>query len=162
MRINNDSALTKAIMNTMQGALRDIQNKAYGVIKYYMNEYYTEYSPIWYERTFAFYKSLVKSEIIKIPKGYKCSVYIDLDKMDEYYRNTGQEVMDMINSGYHFHTSLNGSERIHNGVYSDPYDAKGDRKGTAVWDESMDEISKKNLVLKTFTDYFNKNFNGGR
>lgn len=162
MGFKNDQELTRAIMNTMQGALRTIQNKAYDVIKMFMNTYYTEYTPTVYERTYAFYKSLVKSEIKKTRIGYECSVYIDLDKMNDYYRNSGQEVMDMINSGYHFNTSLNGSERIHNGIYSDPYNAKWNQDGTAVWDESITEIERTDLILKTFSSFFNANFNGGR
>lgn len=162
MAIKNDKELTKAIMNTMQGALRDIQNKAYDVVKKYMDTYYTEYTPAEYKRTYAFYKSLVKGDIVKTSTGYKCSIYIDLDRMDNYYRNSGKEVMDMINRGFHADPSLNGSERIHNGIYSDPYSAKDEIEGTAVWDEAIEEIEKTGMILKTFESFFDKNFNGGR
>lgn len=158
MGFKNDEALTRAIKNTMQGALRKIQNEAYDVVKKFMDQFYTEFSPIWYERTYSFYRSLVKSEIVKTPNGYSCSVYIDLDKMDGYYRNSGQEVMDMINRGFHADVSLNGSERIYNGIYSDPYSATHNIEGTAVWDESISEIERTNLILKTFKEFFDKNF----
>lgn len=157
MGFKNDQELTMAIMNTMQGALLDIQNKAYDVVKRFMDIYYSEYTPIpiqygGYERTRAFYNSLVKSEIKKTSTGYKCSVYIDLDRMNDYKCHSGETVMDMINSGFHANTGMN------DGMYNTPYDIQG----TAVWDESITEIERTDLILKTFSSFFNANFNGGR
>ena len=156
MGFKNDQELTRAIMNTMQGVLREIQNKAYDVVKIFMDIYYSEYTPIpkergGYERTRAFYNSLVKSEIKKTTTGYQCSVYIDLDKMNEYQCHDGETVMDMINRGFHADTGMNS------GGYNTPYDIKG----TAVWDESINEIERTDLILKTFSSFFNANFKGG-
>ena len=146
MGCKNDKELTRKLQNVMEGAMRKAQLKAYDVVKDFMDTYYTEYTPKEYERTYQFYKSLVRSEIKKTRTGFACSIYIDTDSMDYLY-HSGSEVMNMINRGFHADASMN------KGSYQTPYDIGG----TAVWDESLEEIERSKFIINTFAEHFKRN-----
>ena len=70
------------IMSRMQPAIQIAQEKVYQIIDRFVKEYYSEFSPEMYERTYQLYRSLVKSKIISSGTGYECVVYFDLDALD--------------------------------------------------------------------------------
>ena len=144
--IRNMNELNRKSENSLKNAIIIAQSKVYQCINSFIKEYYTEYTPISYKRTYSFYNSLVKSDIRKTKSGYICEIYIDTRKMN-YYEHDSKEVVDMINRGFHADTGMNG------GLYQTPEDIKGVR----VWDESMEEIEKANLIINTFKNYFKAN-----
>lgn len=147
MACKNDKELTKQIRDIMEGAVREAQLKAYDVVKSFINEYYKEYDPKEYQRTYAFFKSLVRSEIKKTATGYQCSVYLDPDLMDEYFYHSGEEVLDMINRGFHADPSM-----------SKPgYEPKSAIEGTPLWEFATEEIDRTDLIMRTFKEHFDKN-----
>lgn len=136
----------------MKSAMVIAQSKVHQCIDSFIKQYYAEYTPTEYERTYSFYNSLVKSDIKYSGNECYCSVYIDMDMMD-YYRHNSYDVIEMINRGFHADTSMNGGTRISGGYTSNPYNAKRDIKGTRFWDEGLSEVYKTNLILETFANY---------
>ena len=72
--IRNTRKLNRKLEDSLKNALIIAQSKAYQCINSFIKEYYAEYEPVEYERTYSFYKSLVKSDIRKTKNGYVCEV----------------------------------------------------------------------------------------
>lgn len=151
--IKNTTDLNAALNTAMLFAIKKMQQNVYEVIQDFIRQYYEEKVfvgnsaiPSLYDRTYQFFNSLVKSDIVKTPKGYSCSVYIDYESLD-YYGHSGLDVITMINDGYHADPNMN------NGVYETPRTiyAKGE-----FWDDSMELIEKTKLILNTFEEYMIK------
>ena len=160
--IKNTADLNVALNTAMLFAIKKVQDRVYDVIQNFIKDYYHDYSPVVYQRTYDFFNSLTKSEIKKVSNGYVCEVYIDMSQMD-YYRHEAIEVVDMINRGFHADTGMNGGERIHNGIYSDPYNAPYDitvmgeqSDGMHFWDDSMAIFKHNDYILTYFMDYMKK------
>jgi hypothetical protein len=138
-------------------ALKQTQNEVYKIIQDFIRQYYDEqvfydgqsYSnkPNYYERTFQFFNSLVKSEIKKNGNSYYCEVYIDPTQLD-YYAHDGLEVLDMINRGYHADTSMNNgtSYTTPRNIYSEIH----------FWDDALDTLERGNYILNEFVYYLKR------
>lgn len=155
MLIHNKDELNAILLQKTKNAVIKAEETVYNIIHRFVKEYYAEYDPIEYVRTYQFYQSLVKSEITPADNGqlgWKARVYFDLDKLDYYMKTTrskGTKVNDMQN-------------------FDDPLDEKGVMsrvmkglhvvrprivQGTPIWletqkilDEQGFEILKRMLV----------------
>lgn len=130
-----------------------MQNEVYNAIHAFMILYYTEpvfnnfldpTNPIEYERTYNFFKSLTKSKIRRVDKGWECCVYIDFDSFDGYDGHTAYEVVNMINRGFHADTSMN------NGIYKTPYDIESKNH---FWNDSIEDFKKGNYIINVFINF---------
>lgn len=99
--ISNMDELEKALLPTLKGMVDVMAERVYETLNYFLQEYYSSYSPKSYRRQYDFLRSAVKVE----PKfkGNKviASVYIDTDSMDNYYNATGKQVATLANQGLH-------------------------------------------------------------
>jgi len=162
--ITNESEARKYMELEIKKSMINVQNKVYMIIDKFIKEYYSDYDPVEYIRTKAFYNSLVKSDIRKVRNGYECDVYIDLDSMD-YYRHDAYVVVDMINRGYHAWSALNGGTRRPGGVtqsgrpLNDPYYTDDilveleNGEGRHFWDDSIEIFKKGNFIINSFIQY---------
>lgn len=155
----NSSELLKRMDTVALGAIKKTQQEFYKVVQSFVEDYYKEYNnPIEYERTYAFFNSLVKSDIVKTNSGYYCEVYFDVNQLDKYYTHDGEVVLSQIlYEGLHASTSLNGTADKNGwSPYSMPYDAPYDIEGTPVMLASLEEIEKLQIMLSTFIHYFER------
>lgn len=102
MVFKNQKELEAFLLQKCKVALERSQNQVYKIIDLYLNRFYADYDPVWYDRTGKLLRSLVKSDIKKDGKGYKAEIYFDLD----YSYNTGsnpsgEQVMDAASYGGH-------------------------------------------------------------
>lgn len=132
-RINNMEDLAKAVQPVMLGMVNQLADQVYKVLNYYLNEYYTGWTPESYQRTKDFLYSAVKTEAKMA--GSKCvaSVYIDYDSMDRYVKATGYEVAAWANTG--LHGGLSVSHKPH------------------VWNDTMDNTINNGSLLKAAIAY---------
>lgn len=123
---NNINQIESIIRSKMKSALIQAQEKVYQVIHSWVKEYYSEYSPSVYVRTYQFYKSLVKSEIRETANGYECEIYFDMEAMDYYMQSNktangsivtfvndswgGKEVVDSASKGLHGGLNVGGTK----------------------------------------------------
>jgi hypothetical protein len=138
-------------------ALKQTQNEVYKVIQDFIRKYYDEQvfydgnvmtnKPKYYERTFQFFNSLVKSEIKKNGNTYWCEVYIDPTQLD-YYAHDGIEVLEMINRGYHADTSMNNGS-----TYNTPYNIHSE---IHFWDDALDTFERANFILNELVYYLKR------
>lgn len=131
--INNMDELARALQPTIMGLVNQLADEVYKTLNYFLNEYYTGWTPESYRRTEDFLRSAVKTEAKMI--GNKCvaSVYIDYESMDDYVNATGFQVATWANEG--LHGGLSVSHKPH------------------VWNDTMDETINNGSLLKTAIAY---------
>ncbi len=132
-RINNINDLEKAIQPAIQGMVNQLADQVYKVLNYYLNDYYTGWTPESYQRTKDFLYSAVKTEAKLV--GNKCvaSVYIDYDSMDSYVKATGYEVATWADKGLHGGLSVNHKPHV--------------------WSDTMDNTINNGSLLNTAIAY---------
>ena len=133
IRINNMNDLAKALQPVMMGMVNQLADEVYETLNYFLNDYYTGWTPTSYQRTKDFLYSAVKTEAKM--KGNKCvaSVYIDTDSMDNYVNATGIQVATWANEG--LHGKLSVSHKPH------------------VWNDTMDNTINNGSLLKSAVAY---------
>ena len=133
IHISNMDELAKALQPTMMGLVNQLADEVYKTLNYFLNEYYTGWTPQSYRRTEDFLRSAVKTEAKM--KGNRCvaSVYIDYESMDDYVNATGFQVATWANTGYH--GGLSVSHKPH------------------VWDDTMDNTINNGSLLKSAIAY---------
>lgn len=128
-------------MNDLQAALQPIMTKladqlaerVYETLNYYLNDYYTGWTPDSYRRTEAFLRSAVKVDAYPYKGGAKASVYIDYNSMDDYVNATGYQVAEWADTG--LHGGLSVSHKPH------------------VWDDTMDNTINNGSLLQLAIQY---------
>lgn len=131
--ISNMNELAKAIQPVMMGLVNQLADETQKTLNYFLNDYYTGWTPESYQRTKDFLYSAVKTEAKMV--GNKCvaSVYIDTDSMDNYVNATGFQVATWANEG--LHGGLEVSHKPH------------------VWNDTMDNTINNGSLLRSALAY---------
>ena len=137
--IKSMNDLSKIFESRIQKALEMTQNEIWETVQEHIDEYYSEYKPNRYIRTFKFQtESLIKTKIIKDGNKLSCTVEIDPEYLHYTYPGgyvTGLGVAQLAN------------QHSHGGIYDDDFGC--------FWDDAMEElgmepgilyITKKNLM----------------
>lgn len=136
MVFNNEAQLKSFLMAKCKNALMKAQEQVYQIIDRFVKEFYAEFSPEVYERTYQLYRSLVKSDIIPIGNGYEAQVYFDISSLDYISgsRPSGEQVMGAAEWGRHGAMGL----------------AVADFKGTSIWHEPLEilNVEAVNILKK--------------
>lgn len=135
--ISNMDELAKALQPAMLGMVNQLADNVYKTLNYFLNDYYTGWTPTSYQRTKDFFYSAVKTEAKMV--GNKCvaSVYIDYESMDNYVYATGYQVATWANTGYHGGLSVNHKPHV--------------------WDDTMDNTINNGSLLKSAIEYLKSN-----
>lgn len=132
-RINNMNDLQAALQPVMTKMVDQLAERVYETLNYYLNDYYTGWTPDSYKRTEAFLRSAVKVNAYPYKGGVKASVYIDYDSMDDYVDVTGYQVAQWANTGLHGGLSI--SHKPH------------------VWDDTLDNTINNGSLLQLAIQY---------
>ena len=132
-RISNMNDLQKALLPAMTKMVDQLADRVYETLNYFLNDYYTGWTPDSYSRTEAFLRSAVKVDAHPYQGGVKASVYIDLDSMDDYVNATGYQVAQWANTG--LHGGLSVSHKPH------------------VWDDTLDNTINNDSLLNLAIQY---------
>lgn len=158
MVIKNARDLDRLFKMVAKNALKDARDKVYKAIDDSINQYYKEYTPSVYKRTYKLLNSLVKTDIVKIKGGFFCEVKINEDYLDYAYPYTGEfnpsyphdydgrfaMGMDVVNWANFVFTDDNSSGGNHG------YTARINSDG--FWDRALKELGdildilKKNII----------------
>ena len=125
--------LEKALQPRLERMVDELAERVYEILNYFLNEYYTGWTPNSYSRTEAFLRSAVKTKAISCRDGAKASVYIDYESMNNYVNVTGYQVATWANTGTH--SGLSVSHKPH------------------VWDDTMDETINNGSLLNLAIQY---------
>ena len=132
--INNMDELEKALLPDMMKMVDVMATKVYETLNYFLQEYYSSYSPKSYRRQYDFLRSAVKVEPKIVRNKVVASVYIDYESMDDYYEASGYQVVNWANQGLH------GGLDVGNNTHH-------------VWDDTMEETVKNGELLKSAIAY---------
>lgn len=83
-----------------------MSEEVYTAINFYLNRWYSEYTPKSYSRTEDFLRSAFKTEIMKRGDTYEVVVGIDYSSMDNYKAISGYDVVSLADEGYHGDKSI--------------------------------------------------------
>ena len=125
--------LQKVLQPVMTKMVDQLADRVYETLNYFLNNYYTGWTPDSYSRTEAFLRSAVKVDAHPYQGGVKASVYIDLDSMDDYVNATGYQVAQWANTG--LHGGLSVSHKPH------------------VWDDTLDNTINNDSLLNLAIQY---------
>lgn len=78
---DNVAAIKRDLYKKTKSAVKIARNKAYLVIREFLNQYYYGYTPDEYMRTYRFLCSLVKDEVKGTGTGWEAKVYFDVGKL---------------------------------------------------------------------------------
>lgn len=138
MIFKNEAQLKSFILSKCGNAVANAEKKIHQIIDNCLNEYYGEFSPNEYIRTYQLLHSLVKSGVKSTGNGFEAEVYFDEGALSY---QTGV-VLTQHGTGYAtwgagkvLDTAMHGS---HGGYES----------GTAIWDKSKTIIGDIYKLLK--------------
>lgn len=129
MVFKNQKELERFIMKQSRQALMKAQDKVYVIIKDFVRQFYNEYDPELYKRTYQLLESLVQSRIVSDGKGYKAEIYFDIDglRYTTGAKPSGEQVMKAAAQGAHGAMgNANGVDLLYidsgagTGVWNDP------------------------------------------
>lgn len=137
MVFKNEEQLKDFLLDKAGYALKNAQNEIYHIIQQFVKEFYADYSPVMYERTYQLYNSLVKSGVEwNGSNGYKVYVYFDYDSLNYITgaQPSGEQVMEAAAYGGHGAEGL----RVMSG-----------NSGINIWNDPMQVISAEAIgILK--------------
>ena len=132
-RISNMNDLQNALQPVMTRMVDQLAERVYETLNYFLNNYYTGWTPNSYSRTEAFLRSAVKVDAHPYNGGVKASVYIDYNSMDDYVNATGYQVAQWANTG--LHGGLSVSHKPH------------------VWEDTLDQTINNGSLLQLAIQY---------
>jgi hypothetical protein len=87
MTFNSSEQLKQYILSRLQNVIQEEQDKIYRVLDECLKRYYSEFDPAFYERTYQFLHSLVRTNIVSTGNGYRAYVYFDYGSLDYSYKS---------------------------------------------------------------------------
>ena len=144
MTFKNEREFERYLLKKCRLALLKAQDEVYVIIKKFLYQYYTEYSPEMYDRTLQLLESLVQSRIVSDGKGYKAEIYFNISELNYTSggQPTGEQVMAAATRGLH-----GAIGKIPNSDKYFRYVDIGD--GTKVWDDPKKVLDAKAInILK--------------
>lgn len=161
MTFDSMDALKNYILSKSKIAVKETQEKVFRIIEDYILEYYTEFDPVIYERTYQLLCSLVKTAVQPTGNGWIAEVYFDAGALDYHVKHFTKWP---VNGGYM--NPFNGAIS-HDGTFPNPEGSGeitlataahgshgGYRSGTAIWDDPMKILNKNaiNMLKKALID----------
>lgn len=108
----NMAELNKLLLEQCKQLCEYASNEVYEAINYFLNQYYTEWEPIQYSRSYDMLHSAFKTTVRKVGNGYEAVVGIDYESLDNYKDATGFEVVTWANSELHGGLNVNTNTRV--------------------------------------------------
>lgn len=148
MDFNNSEELKRYILLRGEVAVQLAQEKVYAIINRFVKEYYAEFSPSLYERTYQLFRSLVKTDVRQIGNEIIAEVYFDIDLLDYHMKRIHGKTYN--NKGWSEEKTL---EAAMIGNYSHG-GYEGAAKNTRIWKESLEILNaeKYNILKKAIID----------
>ena len=154
MTFNSIDALEKYILSRSKVAIEVAREKVYDKIAEFLFQFYEEFTPDVYVRTYQLLCSLVKTNVVSTGNGWTAEVYFDLGALNYATRIVPQgqpwssrarpentyhrEAWTHDNDAWVLETAMTGA-KPHGGYAS----------GTAVWTKSMEVLNQeKRDILK--------------
>lgn len=126
MLIKNETELRRVMQQAAKQAVEKAQEDIRACIDMFVKQYYAEYNPKIYKRTYQFLDSITKTNVKVRGTTITCEVYINTALN---YNDNTETVLDIINAGYHGNTSI---------------------PGTAPWQSGVEMVERMNIFFNSF------------
>lgn len=123
---NSRAEIKDYILEHSKDAVRLAANEAYAVFDKFLQQYYNEFDPSWYDRTYQLLHSLMRTNVRSTGNGWEAEVYFDISSL-EYMTGTWSEEKVMISAAHGSH-----------GGYA---------PGTAVYYKPVGELTAKHVKI---------------
>lgn len=144
MVFKNETDLKNFLLKKCEIALIITQEKIYKIIDDCIREYYKDYDPVRYERTFQLFNSFVMTDIVPVGNGYEARVYFDIDGLR--YLDGGQpsglQVMKAAAQGDH-----GAIGKIPNPKWSPNFQYFQGRTGVDIWNTPSQKIDAEAINM---------------
>lgn len=135
---DQNAALIAAMQSVLVGAIDLAADEIQDVAQQNVQQYYDEFQPSRYERTYQFLNAPKRTAVTSGANGAECSVYIDMDAMNyadtKYPPDPGaQQVVDWAASGQH--------------------GMRGMQNGEPFWENTLEQIDTEDIVNRKFIAY---------
>lgn len=152
MVFKNEAELKKYILAKCKNAIIKSQAQVYQIIDRFVKQFYVEFTPEMYERTYQLFRSLVKGDIVSTSNGYEAYVYFDVDMLDHYVHTIRVKKSNGKTYTYSYSGKHDWSEQdiLNNAMTgSSPHGGYADAGGQPIWVESLEVLSTEAIeVLK--------------
>lgn len=146
MVFKNEKQLKDFLLQKCRVALTEAQEQIYQIIDGFIKDFYTDYSPEMYERTYQLYHSLVKTRISSVANGFETQIFFDLDGL-KYSKPSwqggrspsGEEVFEAAKKGLH------GAVGDAGGGYKFHYEYGN--TGINVWEDPMQRLNAEAIEI---------------
>lgn len=150
MTFDSLDALKSYILSRSEVAIKLAQEKVYQVINRFIKEYYAEFSPDVYERTYQLFRSLVKTGVKKTANGWVAEVYFDASNLDYKIKHLHKHpVSGGYMNPYNFDVTPDGTFQNPDGDANKVLESAahgshgGYTSGTAIWDDPLRILNKE-------------------
>lgn len=131
--INNIQELKKAMQPMMIKMVDDMADRVYETLNYFLQDYYTGWTPSTYKRTQDFLRSAVKVNAKTYGDSVRAYVFIDYKSLKSHGEITGLQMVKWADEGLHGGIS----------VEHEPH----------VWSDTIDNTINNGALLKMAINY---------
>jgi len=132
------------LLNACKQLCEFASNEVYEAINYFIAQYYNEWTPQYYQRSYDMLHSAFKTTVKKQGNGYVAEVGIDYESLNNYEEATGFQIISWANT-----------KGVHGGI-----DVSNQGADTAVYDDAINSTITSGQLLKDCVMYLrNKGFN---
>ena len=147
MVFKNEAELKKHILAKCKNAIIKSQAQVYQIIDRFVKQFYAEFTPEMYDRTYQLFQSLVKGDIKSTPNGYEAYVYFDVDMLDHYVHTIKVNGKTYSYSGKHDWSEQDILDNALTG--SLPHGGYAGAGGQSIWNEALSVLNTEAIeVLK--------------
>ena len=151
MTFDSIEDIKKYILSKSGIAIQKGQEQVYSVISDFLFEYYNEFDPDVYVRTYQLLCSFVKGDVVQTANGWEAYVYFDLDSLDysiKTLRGVGTWENTFHRDGWTHENDIEVFKMAAHGSHG------GWENGTAVWDEPIAFLKTKayDILKKALID----------
>lgn len=142
--------LTKLLEKQAMIALKAVQDIIYKCIHESIQQYYSEYDPIRYNRSYRLLNSLVSTDIVKSGNMLSCEVKIDENYLNyTYVGNPNEPRIPHYNPATGLDVVMWANQKQHGGLSNDSFNIEfwdDAIDGSLGGDEGIISLLKKNLI----------------
>lgn len=149
MTFNSLDELKNYILSRSQVAIEQAQEKVAMIINHFLTEYYREFEPEVYVRTYQLLRSLIKSDVKCTGNGWYAEVYFDLSALDYSTRVVPAQFAWASGDNTYHRQPWNGGNTawVLGTAMTGGLPHGGYTGGTAIWTESMKVLNKEAIKI---------------
>lgn len=149
MTFDSLDALKNHILSQSQVAIEQAQEKIAMIINHFLMDYYKEFEPEVYVRTYQLLNSLIKSDVKYTGNGWVAEIYFDIGALDYSTRIVPPQFAGASSNNTFHREPWNGGNTawVLDTAMTGGLPHGGYAGGTAIWTDSMKILTKEAIQI---------------